>query len=539
MEERNGKGMDHGRMVALYVGDLAPATLESDLYSIFSPIGTITHIKIIRHMGDPTDLCAMSCYAYVNYTREEDAVKATQKLNFFELHGRQIRVMPCNKDILRIQTGSNVLVKNLPENLDNKTLHDTFKVFGDIVSCKIATTFNGKPLGYGYVQYKDKQSAKKAIRYGTGTKMKECQLTVAPHKRMDERVSKKGDVDSLFTNVYIKNFPPITAKEEIENLLRIYGELTSVYFPLKEDGSSRGFAFANFETHESAVRAINALHGLHVMESYKRLGNGGEDDIFPESLYIQRAQPKSEREEALRKSITRMCLEGQNYKRNLYVTNIPKSFTSKDLREVFKEYGTIVSIHMGADANTVGAKQYAYVCMFTPDEASVALEKANELYLDGSKLQVTYFKSKQERAQERESPGEFLTYSPNMAYLYPRVGGYGGSAPTLFSGMGGAGYNNKIQPSKKSFDKKQIGGRLYNLVLSTSPMFQDTWRGLGMKDEHEFAEIITRSLLEKPSNEVRDMLGLGNVLSANIGDILDEMHDTTAVDGNKAHGRGK
>lgn len=44
-----------------------------------------------------------------------------------------------------------------------KELDDFFSKFGSIFSSKIAKSDNGVALGYGYVQYDDKESADKCI----------------------------------------------------------------------------------------------------------------------------------------------------------------------------------------------------------------------------------------------------------------------------------------------------------------------------------------------------------------------------------------
>lgn len=460
----------------LYVGDLPPVFLESDIFKLFSPFGQIISIKVIRNTAP--SLKMSDCYAYITFESEKDADRALHNLNFRIIASKQIRVMHFNK----ARSEHNVIVKNLPKSVDNKTLYDTFSIFGDVISCKVAVGDRGDSKGFGYVCYKSKAGMRKAVKFGDNTKINGASLKVAKHVKHNERENRNETVEVRFTNIYLKNFN--IQKNDLKRILDQYGKITSFHFPEKE-GGSLGVAFCNYETHEEAMSAINALHGKH-MDELEEFGI--KEERMAEPFYVQRAQPRSERDEELRKMVQRMSTEGQTFKRNLYVTNIPETYSEGEIRDIFSKYGNIISISLRKDGYS--PKQFCYICYSSSEEASIAIEKANEIHLDGAKLAVSYFKSKKERATDKEVD---TTYS----------------------------YRMFVDPKKQ--DKKQIGGDLFNLVLSMAGIFQEDWKRMGIKDEYSFADKITKSLLERPSSEVRNMMGLGNVLSQNISDILTEI----------------
>jgi polyadenylate-binding protein len=64
---------------------------------------------------------------------------------------------------LRKSGVGNVFIKNLDPQITHKELHDTFSIFGNILSCKVVMDENGNSLGYGFVHFEGSESAEKAI----------------------------------------------------------------------------------------------------------------------------------------------------------------------------------------------------------------------------------------------------------------------------------------------------------------------------------------------------------------------------------------
>eukprot|EP00747_Dinoflagellata_sp_TGD_P179780 gnl/TRDRNA2_/TRDRNA2_31148_c0_seq1.p1 gnl/TRDRNA2_/TRDRNA2_31148_c0~~gnl/TRDRNA2_/TRDRNA2_31148_c0_seq1.p1 ORF type:complete len:217 (-),score=36.05 gnl/TRDRNA2_/TRDRNA2_31148_c0_seq1:123-773(-) len=145
-----------GTSCTLYVGDLQPEVTEDMLREIFESVGPISSIQVFPARWS-------LCYAYVSYHASSDAERAFT-LNYSCIKGRPCRIMWKHQD----SATWNVYAKNLDKNMDDKALYDTFSLFGDIITCKVATDLTGESRGYGFVCYSTAGAAQQAIERVSG-----------------------------------------------------------------------------------------------------------------------------------------------------------------------------------------------------------------------------------------------------------------------------------------------------------------------------------------------------------------------------------
>jgi len=192
---------------SLYVGDLQPDVNETFLYEVFRSIGPIISIKVCRDTLSNKSLG----YAYVNFQNAKDAAKAIDVLNFAQVKDNTLRIMYVQRDPAIRRSGlGNIFIKNLDKNIDNKSLHETFSYFGNILSLKVCTrkievlkegksTIEEESLGYGFVHFETQDAANLAISKLNGMLVEGKRVSVAPFLRKQERIKKTPQIVSLQT----------------------------------------------------------------------------------------------------------------------------------------------------------------------------------------------------------------------------------------------------------------------------------------------------------------------------------------------------
>ncbi|EUD69095.1 hypothetical protein C922_00787 [Plasmodium inui San Antonio 1] len=242
---------------SLYVGDLNEDVTEAVLYEIFNTVGHVSSIRVCRDSVTRKSLG----YAYVNYHNLADAERALDTLNYTNIKGHPARLMWSHRDpSLRKSGAGNIFVKNLDKSIDNKALFDTFSMFGNILSCKVATDEFGKSKSYGFVHYEDEESAKEAIEKVNGIQLGSKNVYVGHFIKKSERATN----DTKFTNLYVKNFPDSVTETHLKQLFSPYGEITSMI--VKTDNKNRKFCFINYADSESAKNAMENLNGKKITD---------------------------------------------------------------------------------------------------------------------------------------------------------------------------------------------------------------------------------------------------------------------------------
>lgn len=486
------EGRQSFHSASLYVGDLNPEVNEGLLFEIFNAVGPVASIRVCRDAVTRRSLG----YAYVNFHQVPDAERALDTMNYTDIKGRPCRIMWSQRDPSIRRSGvGNIFVKNLHESIDNKSLYDTFSLFGNILSCKVVTDREtGGSMGYGYIHYDSAEAANAAIEKLDGMLVDGQEVQVGHFMRKSDR---PGMAD--WTNCYVKGIPPTWDEAAFKAEFEKYGPIVSVTIakgiprskgdrkkkfnkgekkaestettenteeekpeepkedeeskdvekekeetvtkeeeeeepaePEKKEPQPLGYGFVSFVDHESAVAAAENMNGKEFTATVN-----DEEKTF--ELFVGRAQKKAERERELRSKYESMKMERISKFQgvNLYVKNLDDAVTDDMLREEFSTMGTITSARVMKDLKDGRSRGFGFVCFSTPEESTRAVNEMNGKLINNKPIFVALAQRKDVRRAQLENmhnrnQGPGQPNSGMMRGPMGPMGGYPGGAMPVY-----------------------------------------------------------------------------------------------------------
>jgi len=381
------------QIASLYVGDLHPDVTEAMLYELFNRVGPVASIRVCRDKIKKKSLG----YGYVNFHNANDAETALDTLSYTNIHGRCCRLMWSQRDTGgRRASNSNVYVANLDKNIDNKALHDTFSVFGDIRSCKVAADSLGNSYGYGFVHFETEEAALDAIAKLNNMEVGAKRIQVCMCENRKDTPNANGA--DTFTNLYVKCFPAHWDEEILREEFGKFGSLTGV--AVRTDGQGRRCAFVNFQNHDDAKECVRTMHMRDMRspeEHSKDEGEVGTDGHPLTRLYVQRAQPKAERERMLKNQYAQEeNIKGKKSVISLYIKGLQEDVTDQTLRSLFEPFGQVLAATAPRDSNGK-CRGFGFVNYGTVQEATKAVSQMHLHVINGKAIHVDLAESKQDR----------------------------------------------------------------------------------------------------------------------------------------------
>ena len=168
--------------------------------------------------------------------------------------------------------------------------------------------------------------------------------------------------------IYLGGLPPDVDKYELNQFILKQGKF-NIEEMMTHNGK-KSFAYIKFKTREEANEALKVLH----LKEFKN--------------YIIKAEPfKSNKNKDKLKINT-----------NLFVKNLPKTCTPKDVFEIFSKYGAIDSIELKSNRNgeCIG---YGYVDFATEESANKAMEELDQTKFGDNVISVSIFTPKEKRME--------------------------------------------------------------------------------------------------------------------------------------------
>uniref|UniRef100_A0A7S2THB5 RRM domain-containing protein n=1 Tax=Lotharella oceanica TaxID=641309 RepID=A0A7S2THB5_9EUKA len=177
---------------------------DKELQEMFEKYGEISSLKIERN----PDTKVSKGFGYVDFKKPGDAKKALE-LDGTEVQGKKLYVREFQSKEIRKRllkekyekekqsrwekfAGTNLFVKNLPEDVDEKKLNEMFSKFGEIKS-SVVKMENGVHRGFGFVNFATQEAATKAVTEMNKKLINNKPLYVGLAQSKEERMRKLQD----------------------------------------------------------------------------------------------------------------------------------------------------------------------------------------------------------------------------------------------------------------------------------------------------------------------------------------------------------
>ncbi|KAL0441460.1 UNVERIFIED_CONTAM: Polyadenylate-binding protein 6 [Sesamum radiatum] len=226
------------------------------------------------------------------------------------------------------QVGPLASLRLCRDKLSHKSLCHAFVNFwlpGHVLSCKVAEE-DGISKGFGFVQFDSEDTAMAALNALHDTVLEGKKLYVSKFVRKIWR----QDGEPGFRSLYVKNLDECITEDVLKDKFSEHGKVSSAVIMKDEKGTSKGFGFVNFDSHESAKKAMEALNG---------------ELVGSKNLFVGKALKKAERKEQPRQHYG--CEGTDHHKKSndstLYVRNLDRSIDDRKLEQLFSHFGTVVS----------------------------------------------------------------------------------------------------------------------------------------------------------------------------------------------------
>ncbi|XP_041662968.1 RNA-binding motif, single-stranded-interacting protein 1 [Cheilinus undulatus] len=145
---------------------------------------------------------------------------------------------------------TNLYIRGLSPSTTDHDLVKLCQPYGKIVSTKaILDKTTNKCKGYGFVDFDSPAAAQKAV---AALKTTGVQAQMAKQQEQDP------------TNLYISNLPLSMDEQELENMLKHFGQVISTRVLRDSNGASRGVGFARMESTEKCDAVISHFNGKFI-----------------------------------------------------------------------------------------------------------------------------------------------------------------------------------------------------------------------------------------------------------------------------------
>ena len=279
----------------VFINNLPKDCTPKDIYEAFSKFGTIDSVEL---KTNSSGVCLG--YGYVDFTTEESAKEAIEKMDKTILKDKEIKVSLFTPKNVRIENAGNqsilpmVVAKKLPNEMDSKELKNIFDIYGDIM---ISGIVNEPPIflsenpknketaeelsnisRYGVIMYTKREEANAAFnqlqsKYDLVLTESDSRIIDKLKKEIHDSMKAKYDGanlivknlpkeidDKMLHSIFIKYGPISSAKVDTQGVMKNITDENGNILDKKYVYESKGFGYVCFKKSEDAQKAKNEIN---------------------------------------------------------------------------------------------------------------------------------------------------------------------------------------------------------------------------------------------------------------------------------------
>ncbi|XP_062360921.1 polyadenylate-binding protein 1-like [Cinclus cinclus] len=265
---------------------------------------------------------------------------------------------------------ASLYVGDLHPDVTEAMLYEKFSPVGPIMSIRVCRDVaTRRSLGYAYINFQQPVDAERALDTMNFEVIKGRPIRIMWSQR-DPRLRKSG-----VGNVFIKNLDDSIDNKALYDTFSTFGNILSCKVVCDENGS-RGYGFVHFETHEAATRAIKTMNGMLLNDK---------------KVFVGHFKSHKEREA----EVGARAIEFTN----VYIKNFGDDMDDDRLREIFSEFGKMLSVKVMTDSSG-RSKGFGFVNFEKHEEAQKAVADMNGKEINGRVLYVGRAQKRLERQSE-------------------------------------------------------------------------------------------------------------------------------------------
>lgn len=297
--------------------------------------------------------------------------------------------------------GSEVYLGGLPPEVSEADVKTFCESIGEVTEVRIMKERDsGGNKGYGFVTFRTKDLASRAIKELNSTELKgkkiKCSTSQAKNK------------------LFIGNVPKSWGQKDIKKVVSKIGPGVSTIELLKDPQNSdrnRGFVFIEYYNHACAEYSRQKMS----KPNFKL------DDKAPT---VSWADPKNAESSA------------SSQVKAIYVKNLPKNITQDRLKELFERHGSITKVVLPPAKPGHEKSRFGFIHFADRSSALKALKNTEKYEIDGQNLECSLAKPQ----ADQKSAGASSSQKSALLPSYPPRLGYGLVGGAYGAGFGGAGF---------------------------------------------------------------------------------------------------